>query len=862
MNLIEREGSVQFLQRQFAVDNAGHAVFIAGEAGSGKTSLVNFFVKSLPESVNGFFGACDSLFIPRPLGPLHDVAQQTGPRLARKIQEEKDRGMVFTAFTSEIASYKNSVLVFEDVHWADEATIDFIKFFIRRIDKFKCLFLLTYRDDEIHVNHPLAKIFRDLPPANFSKLPVNRFSREAVHALANAAGYPSGDKLFALTGGNPFYVTEILQTRDQEIPSRVKDSILAVFRNKEKQARLFLEMFSILPSRVTISLAEQIDALYPDVLKDCIDTGIIIMQRDYLHFRHELYRITIEEQILPFQRRAFHEAVFRMMQNDPNASLSQQVHHAKFAEYWEHVILLAPKAAREAANLGAHREAEGLYALTLEHMSPDDAHYPELLELHAYECYLTNQMEKGIALQEKALAIWRDRNMKTKEGNALRFLSRMMWFHGSYGSRVEELALQAVNVLEKEAVSRELALAYSNLAQVNMLADRTPETLYWGTKAITLATTLRDDEVLTHALNNVGAVQLKFLDTSEEGENKLRESLRIALAHAFHEHAARAYTNLSHSFLLLKQFKKAEEVFTEGIKFCEERSLDSWTHYMTSKRTEMFVRNGNWKEAERMATWLYDYPGQPIITRVGVIAALATLRIRQGKFEEAESLIEEGERLAVQTEEAQRIVPKTVVKLEWLWHQQESPDHDEISELEERFFSTSQQSPHYSDLAYWMNRCGMPVKYEGLCAEPVRLEIDGRWQEAATMWEALECPFELALALGEGDLEKKKLCLQKLDALGAVGTRDMLRAKMKRSGISGLPRGLRESTRNNPVQLTSRHLDILQLLQIGCRNHEIAEKLFISPKTVDHHMSAIFLRLGVDSRAKAVEKAKVLGILQ
>jgi DNA-binding NarL/FixJ family response regulator len=101
-----------------------------------------------------------------------------------------------------------------------------------------------------------------------------------------------------------------------------------------------------------------------------------------------------------------------------------------------------------------------------------------------------------------------------------------------------------------------------------------------------------------------------------------------------------------------------------------------------------------------------------------------------------------------------------------------------------------------------------------------------------------------------------------LEDVGAVATGNLFKAKLKIKGVRHVTRGPRESTLNNPGQLTDRQIDILTLLRKGLQNKEIADKLFISPKTVDHHISAILSKLDVSSRAKAVLEAQKLGILK
>ncbi len=235
--LVERSINLEDLTSQFTsvTGGKGHAVFLMGEAGVGKTSLVNHFLNSLGTSAVIYNGACDPLFTPRPLGPLYDVAQHIGSHFLKLLKNEKDRAIIFASFLEELStSVSPVILIFEDVHWADDATADFIKFLCRRINRFKCLFLITYRDQEIHKRHPLRNIFSELPAADFSKMTLQPFSREAVEKLVLAKGYSSAENIYTLTGGNPFYVTEILASYSPGIPERVKDAILAVFNTRDE----------------------------------------------------------------------------------------------------------------------------------------------------------------------------------------------------------------------------------------------------------------------------------------------------------------------------------------------------------------------------------------------------------------------------------------------------------------------------------------------------------------------------------------------------------------------------------------------------------------------------------------------------
>src|SRR6187549_3575617 len=165
MELIEREVFFALLQTHFQKINEGegHCIMVSGEAGIGKTSLIKSFCKSQKGNCSIYLGACDALFTPRPLAPLYDVMWQINSDLWSGSHSIEQRSQLFAGFFREL-SKKNekTLIVFEDVHWADEATLDFIKFFVRRITQLPCLFILTYRDDEIHPAHPLRNVLGDL----------------------------------------------------------------------------------------------------------------------------------------------------------------------------------------------------------------------------------------------------------------------------------------------------------------------------------------------------------------------------------------------------------------------------------------------------------------------------------------------------------------------------------------------------------------------------------------------------------------------------------------------------------------------------------------------------------------------------
>ncbi|HEX6225252.1 MAG TPA: AAA family ATPase, partial [Chryseolinea sp.] len=849
-------------------EGKGQAIFLTGEAGIGKTSLVNYWVDTKQNKALIYVGACDSLFTPRPLGPLFDIAPEMDQGLADLLMREKDRAVIFTSLIRQLAhSDKPVILVFEDIHWADEATLDLTKFLARRINRLHCLFIVTFRDDEIHPTHPLATLLGEIPSGHFSKLQLTRFSRTLIDQLASRKGSLSGQQLFQLTDGNPFYVMEILNEGGSEIPGRVKDSILARFYSNKEERRALWELLSILPSgRIEPYIVERIEMEFGNTLDECIVAGVIISRPGYLSFKHELFRITIEELLSPARRKGLHKKMVEIIQKGPAGSvnLAQLVHHARYADDRELVTILAPKAAREASLIGSHREAVKLYATAIEYA--DAAHSVTLAELfdrYAYECYLTYQLNEAIVSQEKALELWRTQKEKVKEGDALRFLSRLAWYAGDQPKALT-FAHQSIEVLEHTGLStKELALAYSNRAQLGMLSEDETSALHWGNKAITLAAELDAKEIMSHALNNVGTVLLRNIARQEEGEQKLVEALSIGLDNGYHEHAARAYVNLAYTFLVIKKYNKALETLEVGIKYCEARDLDFLTYYMLSCKSRVLFETGKWNDAEVIGRQLLT-DRHHVLVKLVVIGVLSRLEMRHGKIEEARRLISEAKELAKNTHELQRIIPIITAELELAWLTSSDPPRKEVAAIEASYFQGSGSSWYYSELMYWKNKCGLIMLSNPAIAfvSAYKPDLEGDWASAAKVWKEVECPYEHALSLMEGDDEDQRQGLQLLGELGAIATINMLKSKLKMRGIRNIPRGPRESTLNNPGQLTDRQIEILTLLRDGLQNKEIADRLFISPKTVDHHISAILSKLAVGSRAKAVLEAQKLGILK
>ncbi|MEO6000997.1 MAG: AAA family ATPase [Chitinophagaceae bacterium] len=865
MELIERAGFLAVLRSKFEdiADGEGHCILLSGESGIGKTSLVRAFCKEKKNDCKIYQGTCDALFTPRPLAPLFDIALQIRSDLWHDSGDITDRTLFFTSFFHELSIQKEPILiVFEDIHWADEATMDFIKFLARRITQLRCFFILTYRDNEIHSGHPLRNVLGQLPPDSFTRLQLAPLSRHAVEMMAEEKGY-SGENVYSISGGNPFYVNEILASYSLGVPDNIKDSILSVYNRQERETKHVWQILSVLPTGFEVKYLEMVEPLYATAVERCLESKILILKDGLIFFKHELYRRTIEDSLSPLLRVALNKKILDLFLEsfEQNLEAERIIHHAKNANAYDLVVRYAPLAAKQAAAVGAHIEASKLYLSAIEYYQGHDKDTLILFyESYAYECYLTNQIKEAIIYIGKSLNLWKEKNDVEKMGNCMRFLSRLWWFEGNR-KQAESFGEKAIEVLDSQPSNKAKAMAYSNMSQLKMLSDDTDECILWGGKAMAIARELDDEETLAHALNSVGSALMTIQSSMLEGIKLLKDSLKIALKNSYHEHVARAYTALGSNSVTMKEYVSAKNTLNEGIHYCEERDLDSLKLYMLSWKARLNLEIGNWDEAYSAADNLLKHENLFAVIKIGALTVVATIKMRRGDADALPLLLEAKTR-AFETMELQRIIPALSALLEYEWITGDVCIMEETLDRTIHMIDQLDKISKKNKFYYWMRKARkeyLPLqeRYEGYDSTSAAMAL-----EDAALCENLGCSYEQALALFEAEDDDKKKALVIVQGLGANAVYEKLKLEMRASGIKSIPRGIRRTTQSNPALLTDRELDVLKLLHEGMQNKEIATRLFISAKTVDHHISAVLYKLEVNSRTKAVQKAIKLGILK
>ncbi|HUA25559.1 MAG TPA: AAA family ATPase [Steroidobacteraceae bacterium] len=853
MQLLEREQSLADLAAWFdgAVRASGCITLVAGEAGIGKTTLLQEFAQR-QGNAHVLWGACDALFTPRPLGPLHDIARQTHGRLATTLDSGARPELIFTAALDEFEQMKTLVVI-EDVHWADEATLDLLKYLGRRIHRTHCMLAVTYRDDELGPQHPLRLVIGDLPNACTHRISLAPLSETAVEQLAKRAGRTAAG-LYGATGGNPFFVTEVLASAGDTVPATVRDAVLARAARLASPARQIAELVCVVPGKTECWLLEPIAHPAEAALEDCLGIGMLRRHDDSsVGFRHELARRALEDSLSEQRRHLLHAKVLQVLAARSDVPVARLAHHADGARNGLQVLRYAPLAAAQAASVGSHREAAAHYQSALRYA--DDLEAIEralLLEALSYECYLTGDHARAFAARRSALEIWCAQNSPLKEGDALRWLSRLFWFMGN-NAQADEYCGKAIAVLESLGPSPELARAHANRADLAMEAHQVDTAMESALRAIELAERLDCTEIVCDALNALGITRLIVGDTA--GWADLHRMLQLALAARSQEHVARAYNDMAAMAVSRRQYEQASGYTQAGIAYCEEHDLDWVRTYMLAYRARMRFEQGAWDAASEDVEAVLRSPSTPAITRIPALRTLAHLRVRRGD-PDASGPMQEARALAGPIPVPQRAGMLAVVSAEAAWladdRQSVVREIQPVYELTRR-----QRDPRMNgELAAWLWRVGALQQPLPDIAEPYATEISGDWRGAAGAWHALGCPYEHACLLAwHGTETDQRHALASLERLGAAPAARLLRRQMRVRGVRRIPRGSRPSTQGHPLGLTRREAEILGLLQSGLRSSTIAKRLFVSPKTIEHHVSAILAKLGVSSRAEAVALA-------
>lgn len=860
MPLLERDGLLDEMASRLraAARGRGSVVLLGAEAGAGKTSVVLEFARRSGRSAHVLIGCCDPLTTPRPLSPLIDIALDPRSRLSGSFAASAAPYELFTAIQRRMAdSDLPLVLVIEDVHWADEGTLDFLRFIGRRVESLPSLVVATYRDDEVGPQHPARPVIGELaarPSATL--LPVPPLSVEAVTELAGGDAALAA-RVHRVTDGNAFYVTEVLAS-GEEVPTTVREAVLARASRLSESARRLVQVVATAPRSLELAVALEVAQALPADADEAVAAGVLLAQGDRLRFRHELARSAIEA-VTPLGRQVeWHRAMIEVLQRTQPDDLARLAHHAARAHAWDLFVRFAPLAARQAAGRGAHREAAQFLRLALEreqHLgaATQAALWSELAE----ELHVLDLHAEALRASERAAALRRELGDPQELALALSQLGHMR-FRAGRDDEVAEPIAGCLRLLEGLPDSPAKARAYDQAAMVAMLQRHYRPALSSAERALEMAARLGDERLVGRAMITLGAAEVVMGD-ARRGVGLLRDARALGERIGAPDVSRLATWMLGSGAGEARFYADADEALAAMVATATETDDDSAIAYGVAWQARVAFERGDYDTAVRLADRVPPREGHGIIGPITALGAKGRAMVRRGEPGGAAALrqaLEVSPRAALQYVWSPRC---GLAELAWL----EGRAH-EVPELLAPVMPLvlAADSPWArGEVSLWSWKAGvMSEPLEG-SAEPFAALVRGDWRRSAELWGEIGCPYERAFALAHGDEEAMRTALVAFRRLGAAPAASWLAARMRALGIVRLPRAPRRPPGQGRGPLTPRQVEVLELIVAGLTNAEIAERLAITEKTAEHHVSAVLARLGAPNRASAVATAIGLGLV-
>ncbi|MGH8829164.1 MAG: LuxR C-terminal-related transcriptional regulator, partial [Jiangellaceae bacterium] len=463
-------------------------------------------------------------------------------------------------------------------------------------------------------------------------------------------------------------------------------------------------------------------------------------------------------------------------------------------------------------------------------------------------------------LVERALAIRRRQHDVEGTGRLLRFLAQLQWPFGRL-DEAERLGAEAVEVLSTLEPGRELAYTFAMRAGHAFTAWRGNDAERFGRRAAELAEQVGADDVLAMSLTFLGSMAIGH---GVDETATVERAIELSRTAGDHHMVCVAYANLAELAIDQRQHERASRFVELGSAYADEHEVQSVLDYLTALSSRVSLSLGRWDDAEDIAEAVLDQDGQSPVNQFHAMHTVARIWTRRGD-QRAGDAVQRLETLAECSGELQRLVPAATMQAELAeLHGELAAERTRLRELLDRIAGTGELWP-IGEMMLWLSRAGdFRVERDGGLSDiPMvyQAEILGRHEEAAARWDRLGCPYERADALAHsGSPELMLAALATFDDLDAAHTASQLRAALRSVGVSSIPRGPRSHTRQNPAGLTRRQVEVLAALSHGLTNAEIAERLVVSVRTVDHHVSAILTKLGVGTRRQATETARELGV--
>ncbi len=885
--LVERvEHITQCLSLTEHVVAGGSAVgLVHGEAGVGKTALLNAVTLRIPDTVRVWRGSCEDLHTANPFGALREAFHDAGPEALTAIGWG-EVPQVIAAITTQLGDRRPTALIIDDVHWADEATLDVLGYLARRLSEYRLLLLMSYPDDEVRSDHPLNRVLAAAAGERIMRIRLAPFSRAAVRRLCAGSGW-NAEALFEATSGNPFYVTETLAVPpDAPVPPTVSAAVSARIQRLPEQARLALERISVWPGLLEFDLAEELLGPQFPALAEAEERGILVAETDGIRFRHEIARQATAATLGGLRRRQAQREVTELLKRQGNRHLPRLVLHAQGCGDAATVVAYAPQGAQSLVRAGANRQAMALFEAVLQHEELlSDVELADNLIGYAWQLYHAHRIEEGVAQARRAVDLYQVADAPHKASIALARLSRL-WYMAGVPTEAKAAAQRAVSLAAGQDRATE-AFALTALGAIGTLEMDSAGTVPLLERALSLAQAADRADIVALCLNYLAQTDPGL--SPRQRLDLLQRGLETASRARAYEEVARSTATLVELLYRYPELDDVQPHLTRGLQFAREHGLRSHSCNLEIYQALLHQRRGDWDAALRDLRASLEECAAPSMLHSHAFPSYARLLMRRGD-PKARDLVSQAWELALRQGTLIGVGFATAAVVECAWLAGEPDEARQALALWEAHAARPTAGPLDAEIRRYARRAGLDVT--GAAASPGELsggpgagrELDaaqqpapepdaarepetaaepetapapdpwsrgltGDWRRAAQQWRHLGDPYEEALELAESDdPDATLIAWQTLVGLGARPAARQVKQRLRALGVRSLPTGPRRQTRENPGGLTDRQLDVVQLVAQGLTNAQIAERLTVSVRTVEHHVSTILHKLHMPSR--------------
>ncbi len=612
---------------------------------------------------------------------------------------------------SRARSHRPTIVVLEDLQWADEATLDIVLMLGRRVPGVRALTIATYRDDGLTANDPLRSAIGELG-ARFGVRPARRVAALARRGrAAGERGRRRWRRAARRTAGNPFFVSEVLAAGGGEIPATVRDAVLARAARLSAPARQVLDALAVVPQPVEVPLLEELlgDAIAH--VDACLAWGMLQSERRAVAFRHDLARLAVEEAIPAHRAVALHRNVLAALRAWPGVDAARLALPCRGGR--RHAGGARVRAGRRGPRVLARRASRGggavrAGAAVRGRARAGRARRAAQAPLARVPCdrgvRRLDRVDRGRAgLLSRP---WRPR----EEGAALRLLANTLHCIGGREQRAARAARAAIEVLEQFPPGPELARAYGFMSSLQRDHENADEASPGGARANELAERFGDVEMRIRSLMDIGTME--FLLARPGGAETLEQALELARSHGYEDRAGVIFINLAWAATRIREYDRADEYVRAGREYCTARDLEVHRFYLFAYRARVELDRGRWADAAESASPVTRDRRSAPYARAPALAVLGLVRARRGD-PDPWSALDEARALTLSGGALQRPGPVAAARAETLWLEGRTAEVDAATASTLALALERGAAWVVGELACWRRRAGLRDELPG-----------------------------------------------------------------------------------------------------------------------------------------------------